>query len=176
MRKGDFGLKVLACDELDNGLVLVKHMQQYKLRLSNFNATLSCDASVEIDGRFVGRFRIKPYSSILIERPTNDTGKFTFYRHGTSEAKIAGLVGREIEGIISVTYHQEKPQETHIDVFNIPAFLRKQSSGLEISGGTGLSGISSDRYEQADKININPHSEVTIQTRLICHDEPRPLI
>lgn len=174
MRKGDFGLKVLACDELDNGLVLVKHMQQYKLRLSNFNATLSCDASVEIDGRFVGRFRIKPYSSISIERPTNDTGKFTFYRHGTSEAKIAGLVGREIEGIISVTYHQEKPEEV-IFLF-IEHELRRNESGDEMSGGTGLSGISSDRYEQADKININPHSEVTIQTRLICHDEPRPLI
>lgn len=172
MRKGDFGLKVLACDELDNGLVLVKHLQQYKLRLTNFNATLSCDASVEIDGKFVGRFRIKPYSSVSIERPTNDTGKFTFYRHGTSQAKKAGLVGRQVEGIISVTYYQEQPQDTNFDCF----LLRIDKSDHEISGGTGLSGISSDRYEKAEKIYINPHSDVTIQTRLICHDEPRPLI
>lgn len=166
MRKGDYGLKVLSCDELDNGIVLVKHMQQYKLRLTNFNPKLNCDASVEIDGKFVGRFRIKPYSSITIERPTNDTGKFTFYRHGTREANLAGLIEDAAEGNITVTFYKESREE--------PIFLYKITD--DISGGTGLSGVSSDRYEDAEKINIRPHSEVVIRTRLICHDEPRPLI
>lgn len=166
MRKGDYGLKVLTCDELDNGLVLVKHLQQYKLRLSNFNPKLNCDASVEIDGKFVGRFRIKPYSSITIERPSNDTGKFTFYRHGTREAKMAGLVGEPIEGNITVTFYQEFRE----------APMRLYRVKDDVSGGTGLSGVSDDRYEEAEKIPIRPDSEVVIKTRLICHDEPRPLI
>lgn len=166
MRKGDYGLKVLSCDELDNGLVLAKHMQQYKLRLSNFNPNLNCDASVEIDGKFVGRFRIKPYSSIIIERPTHDTGKFTFYRHGTREAKLAGLVEDALEGNITVTFNQEFREE----------FFRVYKVRDDSSGGTGLSGVSNDRYKDAEKINIRPDSEVVIKTRLVCHDGPRPLI
>ena len=171
MRKGDFGLKVLACDELDNGLVLIQHLQQYKLRLSNYHITLSCDASLEIDGKFVGRFRIAPYSSILIERPTNDIGKFTFYRHGTPEAKLAGLGFRGEEGIVSVTYYQEAPKEDFVSFDIMHCKLDEV-----ITGGTGLSGVSNVRYEQAESLNIDQSSKIIIQTRLICHDEPRPLI
>lgn len=180
MRKGVFGLKVINGDELDNGLVLIKHMQQYKLRLTNFHTELSCDASLEIDGKFVGRFRIKPYSSILIDRPTNDRGIFTFFKKDSFEAKSAGLTGQSNEGVISVTFYQEIPDKTYVIVgdgvaMKVPLGKLSNTSNNLVSGGTGLSGISQTNFSTAKSINIGEKSE-SIVTRLVCHDQPRPLI
>lgn len=180
MRKGVFGLKVINGDELDNGLVLIKHMQQYKLRLTNFHTELSCDASLEIDGKFVGRFRVKPYSSILIDRPTNDRGIFTFYKKESFEAGSARLTGQHNDGIICVTFYQEIPDKTYVLVGNGLAqkvSLKKLSktSNNFVTGGTGLSGISQTSFSTAKSINIGGKSECIV-TRLVCHDQPRPLI
>lgn len=170
MRKGEFGLKILPGQELDNGLVLIKHAQQYKLRLSNYNPHLRCDAKVEIDGKVVGYFRIGAYSSITIERPTNEHGIFTFYRHGSIEAKSAGLSGANHEGLITVTFEHEEIMK-----------FRKMSLSPGVSrarktGGTGLSGHSDNEYVDAGNIQLDKQTRTLIETRLVCHDEPRPLI
>lgn len=170
MRKGEFGLKVITGQELDNGLVVIKHGQQYKLRLSNYNPHLRCDATVEIDGKVVGYFRIGAYSSITIERPTNDYGIFTFYRHGSSEAEHAGLTGTNNEGLITVTFVHEQ-----IDNFVNKSF-RRDASFCRTTGGTGLSGHSDDKYVDAGNMSLDQQTRTLIQTRLVCHEGPRPLI
>lgn len=168
MRNGNFGLKIVGGEELDNGLVLLGHSQKYKIRLVNYDPNLRCNAKVEIDGKVVGNFRIEANNSITIERPHNDTGQFTFYRHGTPEAKKANLLNNQLDGFIVVSFVPEELEVRKIDV----SYCLKSSR----TGGTGLSGQSTDKYKLAEKIEVNNKKTVAIKTRLLCHDEPRPLI
>lgn len=167
MRKENFGLKIIGGQELPSGLVIMEHKQVYSLRLSNFNETLKCDATIHIDGKNIGRFRIEPFSIINIKRPIKDDGMFTFYRYGTDEANSIGLMGKNTEGEIRVEFIPElnvKP----------PAILEYDFLPFR-SGGTGISGVSGQKFINAEHIDVDESKSVTIVARLVCADTPRVL-
>ena len=170
MRKENFGLKVIGGQELPSGLVIMEHKQVYSLRLSNFNETLKCDAIIHVDGKDVGRFRIEPFSIINIKRPVKDDGMFTFYRHGTDEANSVGLVGKDSEGEIRVEFLPELNVES-------PAiqFIESRPLSPFCSGGTGISGVSGQKFINAERIDVDVSKAVTIVARLVCADTPRVL-
>ena len=108
MYLNDFSLVIPQGRERPGGYVEIEHGTQYTLRLRN-NHGVNCDARVEVDGKEVGVFRIGAHDSIVLERPSHDTGKFTFYKVNSREGKSIGLrKGDSNLGLISVTFTPEK--------------------------------------------------------------------
>ena len=187
---GDFGFGIVGKQE-KNDCVALDSGDKYKLKLWNFKTRLRCDAEVKIDGKVVGIFRIDKMKSIIVERPTNDYGHFTFYTAGTIEAKMAMLdaVDQNNLGLIEVTFYPEKKpiqQESYIleDRDELESLRRQINSNgyLEsrrsdyIAGGTGLSGYSNVDYEKIQLLNHDYDSIVTIHLRLISKKiKPHPL-
>lgn len=90
------------------GYVYMRHGATYRLHLHNRD-TCRVDAKVTIDGKLVGVFRIDQFSQIVLERPINDNGKFTFFRKDSKEGKAAGGgVSRDDSGLIEVTFMPER--------------------------------------------------------------------
>jgi len=90
-----------------NGYILMKHETVYTIRLRNTREEL-CDAYVEIDGQYVGTWQIEPKSSLELEHPANDDGRFTFYTVSSKAGKQANLPTRDPNlGLIRVTFTPE---------------------------------------------------------------------
>jgi hypothetical protein len=89
--------------------VTLNHKEQYTVILGNKSAA-RCDAEVKIDGRLIGTWRLGVSETLVLERPSNDDGKFTFYRTGSEEAVKVGehTVGASEKGLIYVTFVPEK--------------------------------------------------------------------
>lgn len=96
----------------NSGYVEMNHGETYKIVLKN-DHDVRCDASVEIDGKDMGSFRIEAKSNLYLERPSNEQKKFTFYQLGTSEADQSGLnkIEKNEMGLIKVTFKPEKPEK-----------------------------------------------------------------
>lgn len=150
------------------GHVLINHRQQYSVLLQN-RSTLRCDARVVIDGKEVGCWRIGARGKIEVERPVNDTGRFTFYMLGSKEARQIGLSASDAVGLVTVTFMPELP----------PRQVHTPPSGVQFStrrGGTGLSGESAQAFSTVAALNYDHEHFVTINARLYCDDgAPRPL-
>ena len=110
MRLNNFSVRVPEGTEIAGGYVEINHGTQYTLRLRNGWYSRKCDAKVMIDGKHVGTWRIPSGESIVIERPVHDTGRFTYYKSGTKDAKDAGLnsVDADDLGLIQVVFTPEK--------------------------------------------------------------------
>lgn len=74
----------------DNGYVLMRHGKNYSLQLRNSNS-VRCDVRVEIDGQYVGTWRLEAGQSAKLKRPAHDSGRFTFYKAGSSDGDKIGL-------------------------------------------------------------------------------------
>ncbi|MCI5129851.1 MAG: hypothetical protein D3907_15520, partial [Candidatus Electrothrix sp. AUS3] len=114
-------------------------------------------------------WRIPSHGSTIIERPTHDTGCFTFYKAETREAKKAQLVQSGKLGLISVLFKPEKKLDCYFDFddddiefcldcngedsdeldLDLCLSLDDTEEGLE-AGGTGLSGKSEQEFRTAD--------------------------
>lgn len=103
-----FEVKVVNSEkETQNGYVYMKHGTQYKMELSN-HRDLRCNAEIKIDGKSVGVWRIPAYETIVIERPSDDIGKFTFYKKGSKEAKVVDTGIADInQGLVEVEFTPE---------------------------------------------------------------------
>jgi hypothetical protein len=165
----------------DNGLVPMRHCERYKIGMHN-SGELRCDARVEVDGKEIGTFRINGFDSASIERPPNDRGCFTFYKEGSSEAAESGIsTGDEKNGLVSVTFMPEKRRIFHpTQDFLGEGAMRSFGGGMKgmSSGGTGLSGHSSQNFSSVASLDYDNAKITTIHVRLFCVDEkndPRPL-
>lgn len=155
---------------LPTGHVEMRHQAQYSISLTN-DAREQCDAQVVIDGKHVGTWRIPPFATVEVERPVNDDGRFTFYRLNSSDGRRSELRNDEDLGLITVTF--------------MPAVSQKLSScdkePIKImrsnrAGGTGLSGVSSQRFSTAEYIEHDHAKKEIIHLRLIASDMgSRPL-
>ena len=152
-------------DESSDGYVCLKHGTPYTIELRNDDDS-RCDAEVFIDGQRAGLWRVESKKPLRLERPSHDTGRFTFYATGTKEAAKAGIVAKDTTGLISVIF---KPEVRTVRIHMAPPML--------LPGGTGLSGRSEQRFTKAEQIDYGrPESFVTINLRLVtAADEPRPL-
>lgn len=96
----------------DKGYVIMKDSEQYGIKLTN-HSNKKTNATISIDGSSVGTFRIDPYDTFNITRPSDTPKNFTFYEIGSSGAKKAGIVKGESEnGLISVSFIPEKTKYT----------------------------------------------------------------
>lgn len=150
-----------------SGHILIAHRQQYTIVLRN-RSSLRCDARVLVDGKEVGCWRINGDSQIEVERPVNDTGRFTFYMLGSIEARHAGLSASNALGLVTVTFMPELPPQ--------PVYKSSEARYSERRGGTGLSGQSNQAFKTVEALNYDRGGFVTIDVRLYCDDgAPREL-
>ncbi len=109
MYLNQYSVKIHPGVETTDGYVEMSHGTQYTLHLRN-NHNTACDAQVLVDGKDVGTFRISALSVIELERPSNDQGRFTFYRANSSEAQQADVqnIANVERGLIKVIFTPEK--------------------------------------------------------------------
>lgn len=186
-------------DEDEHGYVYLQHGDVYRISLKNHTDKRN-DVVVEIDGKEVGGWRLESYQTATIEHPANDSGRFTFYELGSSEAQKIGLssIARTDLGLVKVTFIPEKPRHHGIPAVDIDRRFYSgtkgdwsesfssgsRGSGQNVSlsrrsaGGTGLSGRSDQRFGQADAIDRDYDRQVIINLRLVAKssNEPRPLL
>lgn len=154
-----------------DGYVEITNDTQYTVRLCNTN-NVRVDAEVLIDGKHIGTFRIERYSSIDIERPVNDTGKFTFYRGGTQGFKEANLknIDKNNLGLISVIFKPERKIIPRGGIRGQSVYNTVLTHCSYKSGGTGLSGKSNQNFVDVQELNYDQNRFVEINIRLIERD------
>lgn len=91
------------------GHVAMVHDTHYTIKLVN-HGHRRCDALVKVDGKDMGGFRLDAGCSLTLERPSHDTGRFTFYKNKTVECATAtgGKVTKDDMGLIQVLFKPEK--------------------------------------------------------------------
>jgi len=104
-----FSVKVPEClSETSENYVVMRHGQQYSLRLSNHHKEdghgKPCDVEVYINDEFCGAYRIPSGESIILERPEYSNQRFTAYRIDSEEAKIAKIDHNASMGLIRAVF------------------------------------------------------------------------
>lgn len=183
----DYSVVISQGVETGEGYVKMKHGQQYVISLRNRKSS-RCNAAVMVDGKEIGAFRLNGYGHTELERPPDDTGRFTFYRLGSNEAKKAGLgdVSEFELGLIQVTFTPEKHTyrvatatagvavaDVSGTLLDVPTATPRSSYS---AGGTGLSGHSNQGFVNVAEMNLDYDNAVTISLRLIADENDiRPL-
>lgn len=182
--------------ERTSGHVSLNHGQQYTVRL--LNCGRRSDATVKIDGKEIGTFRLNPNQDVVLERAPDDNGRFTFYASGSYLAGAAGEGNIAVpdKGLIEVTFRPEKvrprpePTARVMHAKSLGGGVRGQSMGAmpdasegcsfageeKTAGGiTGLSGHSDQKFTTVGLMEYDPAGTVTITLRLVLAAEPREL-
>ncbi len=181
MRVGDFSMVIIGGVAADD-YVHMAHNTQYMIRLCS-HSQRDCDVTLLIDGKRVDSFRLYAGEQFTLERPTNDSGRFTFYRAGSSEAAKAGDAGVDVEsrGLITAIFKVGKatrpcvkmvptsaPFESRCLSFNSPHGAGGQQVNCS-AGVTGLSGHSDQRFVVVPDLDYDPAvPETMINLRLVC--------
>lgn len=164
---GDYKVTIPEAEETENGYAILAHGTQYSIELVN-DTGRRADAEVKIDGGIVGVWRVEARDSIRLERPSGDTGHFTFFEVDSEEGRAAGLREGDSLGLISVEFRPE------IEVDGLgAAALSDERFG---AGGTGLTGESAQRFQTTSPLDFDPDDVRTIHLRLVARKpEVRPL-
>ena len=203
MRIGDFSLSIVAhdgshCRETDDGHVLMRHGQVYKLALAN-HTDKRTNLRVTVDGLSVGDFQLRPNHSATLERPADAAKQFTFFAAGTEEAAKSGEAGVEhlVKGLVQVAFSPEKvsvkrdilrshgthgmgvnsssraqgfsSEEKTMANDGPPATMGYSSTSVG-AGVTGMTGHSSQTFGVAQPIVEDEDQRVVISLRLV-HDK-----
>lgn len=98
-----------AQEEDSDGYAILEHGQSFKIRLHNSHKNSGIckpsDAEIYVQGKYCGTFRVPYGQTVVLERPLNDSGRFTAYKNGTSDAVLAGIdPNSEDNGLIKVVW------------------------------------------------------------------------
>lgn len=109
MYRSNFSVRVPEGVEETDGYVVLKHGQEFSIMLRN-DTEDRCDAEVEVEGKYIGTFRVDPKKGITLTRPADDTGKFVFFKKGSKEFNKVhgGDVSFDTQGLVTVTFRPEK--------------------------------------------------------------------
>lgn len=147
-----------------------------------------------------GYFQLSPYQGGPLERSSFDNGLFTFFATKSQGGQAVGLqeVSAEVRGVVRITFTPEYEEERPIskgwdgsrsaggnfrggfgddDTLETTRSFGGATRSYQ-SGGTGLSGQSSQRFGQARLINEDESQMEEIIFRLVYsprQDGPRPL-
>jgi len=114
MKLGNYSVRIPEGREVNGGYVELAHSTVYSIYVANDDSQRECDAVISIDGKPVGTFRLGRYgthqSHLLLERSSNDNGRFTFFEVESKEAVEAGVqkVVTTDRGLIQVVFKPEK--------------------------------------------------------------------
>ena len=186
MRVGSFSVLVSEGKERDSGHVQMVHGTSYQIKLGN-HGSVKCDAEVSVDGKIVGNFRVNAFGYINLERPSHDTGRFTFFKADSAQGEDAGAseISSQEKGLISVTFRPEKNiRPTSYGKHGaMRSMAEKTSGGLEgilraaqiggyqvhnhAAGVTGLTGKSDQTFYEVGNLDYDRNGETIISLRLV---------
>jgi len=134
----------------------MEHGDTYCIWLRNHAQDVT-DVIIEINGKEVGGWRLEGFVTATIERPADETGKFTFYEIGSSESLKAGLdlIDRNDLNLVKVTFIPKR----HVKPHAIPVLV---------------SGKPEQPFVSADAIDRDYDRQVTINLRLITKPSDKP--
>lgn len=122
--------------EDEHGYVYLQHGDVYRILLKNHTDERN-DVIIEIDGKEVGGWRLESHQTATIEHPVGDSGQFTFYELGSTEAKKVGLssIERSYLGLVKVTFIPEKFKHREIPAINTTTSYSGAKGGGAVKGG-----------------------------------------
>lgn len=188
-RVAGFGLGILGGRLVGDAVYALEHGQQYSVYL--FSPSL-CDASLFIDGKDQGTWRILAHQGVTLQRPAADNGHFTFFRADSAEGDGVGAdVARDQRGLIRVVFRpgtiRYRPpnspprvirEEDELMTWNAPSpsfyggSLR--TTARMSSGVTGLTGVTNQHFGMVERLIYDPTQEVVIHARLVVDQFSRP--
>jgi hypothetical protein len=137
---------------------------EYSIVLTN-SRPMPADAKIKIDGVSIGEWRLKPYDTFKIERPAEQSRKFTFIADHDFDARRAGVSANDSKnGLISVTFKPQKqidyikPQpyvesaQTMKLASNSQSMMRPQLMKSIQNGVTLLGQVSDQKFGQTPMI------------------------
>lgn len=165
----------------------VPHNSEYLVKMHN-EGDLRVDATLKIDGIDMGTWRIEPYSSITIERPSNNNRKFTFVREGSWQGNMGGVAeGNFDNGLVEVTFIPEYRHSGHrlplseldrgffSDSLPITNNITQRANCKSYStGGTVLGDDSFQRFTDASYLTKDYSKKVTKRVRLVVEENRKP--
>ena len=186
--------------ETSEGHVGLRHGQNFKVRLHNGHrgpyGSVPCDATIILNGKDVGTFRVNAGQTTIIERPANDTGKFTAYQEDSYEAASIGIDRNSNDlGLIEVVFRPGSqkirwtPPAVSVTWNNydsqpvyrgISSECRAKSCSFNepVGMGIGLSGHSNQNFHEVEDLDYNEPA-TRIYLRLVKESfersGPRPL-
>jgi len=119
LSNGPFTVKLVDNKEQDilmkKDVFYLNDKQEYAVCVTNKDRSLRADATIYIDGKYMGRFRLETNRTITIERPADDdkARKFTFLKIDSVEGKAAKVDKGPSPGELKVIIQQEKPSPVY---------------------------------------------------------------
>jgi hypothetical protein len=156
----------------DSHYYVLPNRSTYKLRLSN-NTSNRSDVTISIDSVEVGKWRINPYRSILIERPSNIDRKFVFVADNSHIARSNGIIaGDDKNGLIKVVFEPEDYYSQFLDSDHcgISHKMRRPFGNDQMydSGATVLGAKSHQQFGEASRIQkYDTNNTTMIYARLV---------
>lgn len=145
---------------------------EYQITLRN-NHNTRCDAEVTIDDQVVGMWRIRPYSSITIERPEGENRRFTFVAETSRIARQTGAqVGAEANGIIQVVFKPAKQTIYPIVARAVPtATLEARAAPTAAPAPVMAASLAAPRYQSGVTVLGRESEQQFSDTRALRWDE-----
>lgn len=165
--------------KLNEAVFALRHGEEYKIMIINHHKKLRANASISVDGKIIGYFRINSDSSITIERPYNQERRLTFYTQESPEAVKAELDFSK-QGILRVTIEQEQEQEQEPEVDRAVFYIGTSPTDTLVHdgrddavsiGGTGLGRASSQRFSSVSPMKTKDRVIVIRALMVVVHDE-----
>jgi hypothetical protein len=113
-----------AKEENSEGHVVLSHGQNFRISLHNahkYNGRgTPSDCEVYVQGEYVGTYHVPAGQTVILEHPIHDSGKFTAYRNGSSEAQQIGLdPNSDDNGLIKVVWKPGNHKVRSIQVSDV---------------------------------------------------------
>lgn len=132
-----FSVKILTNNDQDKlkrndyNYVALYNNTEYELQLINDRHT-DAMAEVFIEGENIGTWFIPATDNIIINRPSNISKKFTFFRETDPRAIGAGTIpGESLNGLVRVVFYPKKRYMTITTVKNLPSYYENQNVYIE---------------------------------------------
>lgn len=144
-----------------DSLFKLKHNTPYKVCIVNHHEYLNADATVSINGKDVGTFRVNSDNKIVIDRPINVNRKFVFYKAGSIEGEMsASNTPSDTLGVVEVKVRMEDEE--------------KRGWFDKADDGGGLVASSRQRFVVAQSIHLQ-YRVITIRAKIALAESEEPL-
>ncbi len=168
--------------ENDHKYYSLHHGSEYKVKMTN-NTGNRVNALLKIDGVRMGKWRVDPYSDVIIERPADNQRKFTFVKENSWEASSGNVIrGSDDNGLIEVTFVPEFKISVYSDG---PEFGPQRSISFKnnctmsrnnsySAGATVLGNDSTQSFGSASNIHEDQNKKEIRRIRLVVSNERKP--
>jgi hypothetical protein len=148
----------------ENNTFYIDHCEEYKIKISN-DSSRRADATIYIDGKNVGKFRLEMYDHIVIERPSDKNKKFTFFAIDSIEGVKCDLKNTGMIGTIKVVIGVE-------EIKKLLSIAPKEAGHIRScrKGGTGLGQKSSQQFSIVNEL-ITDDDEIVLEAYMQLSDQ-----